>query len=253
MARSGLLAGNGIRKRRARKLPESRNTTNANCMELTHTDSRQRAIAGWLYCLIVAGCLLLGGCATTFTSQVTSFHPTPLALPDKSFTFERTKEQEGNLEYRHYEELVRYQLIRLGFMDAQPASAAKLKVSLAYSMTSRDVRVIENVPIDPWYGAPYFGPGWPGFGYRGPFYDPFWPGPPLMQQRDVQYRLFTRQLKIGIGRVPDGEKLFDVTVLSEGTNGMLAAVMPYMIESAFANFPGPSGVARVVKVEVRDP
>jgi len=74
-----------------------------------------------------------------------------------------------------------------------------------------------------------------------------------MQQRDVQYQLFKRELKLGIARVPDGEKLFDVTVLSEGTNGMLAAVMPYMIESAFADFPGPSGVARVVEVKVRDP
>jgi hypothetical protein len=220
-------------------------------MHPAHINFQQPA-PRWLFCLVVIGCLLLGGCATTFTSQVTSFHPTPLSLPDKSFVFQHTKEQEGNLEYRHYEELVRYQLIRLGFTDAQPASAAHLKVYLAYDVTSRDVRVIETVPIDPWYGPPYYGPGWPGFGYRGPFYDPFWPGPPMMQQRDVQYRLFSRQLKIGIARVPGDEKLFDVTVLSEGTNGALAAVMPTMISSAFADFPGPSGVARVVELKVED-
>ncbi|MDB5862027.1 MAG: hypothetical protein JWQ76_5716 [Ramlibacter sp.] len=209
---------------------------------------------GWRFCLLVLGCLLLGGCATTFTSQVTSFHPTPLSLPDKTFVFERTKEQEGNLEYRHYEELVRYQLIRLGFVDAKPASAARLEVSMAYTVSSRDVRVIETVPVDPWYGAPYYGPAWSGIGYRGPFYgpfyDPFWPMPPMMQQREVQYRLFNRQLKIGIAGVPGDQKLFDVTVLSEGTNGALAAVMPYMVQSAFADFPGPSGVARVVELKM---
>jgi hypothetical protein len=215
---------------------------------INHEQPAQR----WLFCLAVAACLLLGGCASTFTSQVTSFHPTPLSLPDKSFIFDRTGEQEGNLEYRHYEELVRYQLIRQGFSDAQPASAARLKVSLAYNVTSRDVRVIETVPVDPWYGPPYYGPAWPGFGRRGPFYDPFWPMPPMMQQRDVQYRLFNRELKISIARVPGNEKLFDVTVLSEGTNGALAAVMPYMIESAFVDFPGPSGVARVVELKVED-
>jgi hypothetical protein len=217
----------------------------------TNIDLRQPA-SRWLYCLLVAGLLLLGGCASTFTSQVTSFHPTPLSLPEKSFDFERTKEQEGNLEYRHYEELVRYQFIRLGFTDAQPASAARLKISLAYEVTSRDVRVIETVPVGPWYGSPYYGPAWGGLGYRGPFYDPFWSMPPMMQQRDVQYRLFNRQMKIGIARVTGGEKVFDVTVLSEGTNGVLAAVMPYMIESAFADFPGPSGVARVVELKVED-
>jgi hypothetical protein len=206
----------------------------------------------WLLYFIVAGCLLLGGCATTFTSQVTSFHPTPLSLPDKSFVFARTGEQENNLEYRHYEELVRYQLIRHGFSDAQPASAARLKVSLAFNVTSRDVRVIETVPVDPWYGPPYYGPAWPGFGRRGAFYDPFWSMPPMMQQRDVQYRIFNRELKIGIARIPGDEKLFDVTVLSEGTNAVLAAVMPYMIESAFADFPGPSGTARVVEQKVED-
>ncbi|MDB5822392.1 MAG: hypothetical protein JWR21_1096 [Herminiimonas sp.] len=217
----------------------------------THSNLRPPA-PRWLVCLIIAGGLLLGGCATTFTSQVTSFHPTPLSLPEKSFVFERTQEQEGNLEYRHYEELVRYQLIRLGFIDANPASAARLKVSMAYTVSSRDVRVIETVPVDPWYGAPYYGPAWSGIGYRGPFYDPFWSMPPMMQQRDVQYRLFNRQLKIGIAGVSGNQKLFDVTVLSEGTNGALAAVMPYMIQSAFADFPGPSGVARVVELKMEN-
>jgi hypothetical protein len=219
---------------------------------------RMRAAMSWLSSVLLASCLLLGGCATPFVSQVTSFHETPLELPEKSFVFERTGEQEGSLEYRHYEELVRYQLLRLGFMDAQPPSAAKLKVSMSYTMSSRDVRVIEFVPIDPWYGPPwygppYYGPGWSNFGYYGPFYDPFWYGPPLLQQRDVQYRLFTRQLKVGIASAPDGRPLYDVAVVSEGTNGTLSAVMPYMIESAFTDFPGPSGVARVVELKTKDP
>jgi hypothetical protein len=185
---------------------------------------------------------LLSGCAGTIRSEVTAFHEwpdheRPVELRDKSFTFERSRDQENNLEHRAYENLVRAELLRLGFVDAADPRAARLKVSTRYGMSVRDLRVIEPVLVDSWYG-----PRWHRY---GPFYDPFWPGVPVVMQRDVTYQVFTRQLQVTLAQ-PDGRKLFEVTVRSEGSNGSLPAVMPYLVRSAFNEFPGKSGVPRVV-------
>lgn len=203
--------------------------------------------------LTVILCLLLAGCATTIQSEVTAFHEWPANMPDKSFVFERSKEQDTNLEYRSYENLVRGELLRLGFSDAANLQSARLKVTMGYNMNVRDVRVVEPVIVDPWYGPPFYGPRWHGgYGYYGPFYDPFWYGAPLVGQRDTRFQLFTRQLNVTIAQTADAKKLYDVTVNSEGTNGSLAAVMPYMVRSAFADFPGKSGVPRRVELKMKE-
>jgi len=208
----------------------------------------------WIPLLLIGASLLLAGCATTIRSEVTAFHESPLDLADKSFTFERSAAQDNDLEYRSYENLVREQLLRLGFSSAGKNQASALKVTLRYGIDSRDVRVVEQVPVDPyWYGAPFygpfFGPPW-RYGYYSPFYDPFWYGAPLMVPRETNYQLFTRRLNIAIARAADGRKLYDVSVNSEGRIGSLPAVMPAMIRAAFADFPGPNGVPRQIDLKL---
>jgi hypothetical protein len=201
--------------------------------------------------LVAALCLLLGGCASTIQSEVTAFHEWPAALNDKSFVFERNRDQENNLELRAYETLVRGELLRLGFVEAAEARSARLKVAVRYSINARDVRVIEPVIVDSWYGSPWYGPRWHRYGPLNPYYDPFWPGIPIVEQRESRFTLFTRELNVAIAQAVDARKLFDVTVKSEGTNGSLATVMPYMVHSAFAEFPGKSGVPRVVSLKMK--
>lgn len=200
-------------------------------------------IAGILAVLTV----LLAGCASTVRSNVTAFHDLPASLPDKTYVFERTREQNDSLEYRSYENLVRAELSRLGFREAPAGTTPALKVALSYDIRGRDVREVYPVVINPY---PYwYGPAWRG--YYGPFYDPFWYGPPMVEHRVSQYELFTRRLHIAISRMSDGKKLWETTVVSEGTNGSLAAVMPYMVEAAFKDFPGPSGVPRQVELKMQ--
>ncbi|KRB93827.1 DUF4136 domain-containing protein [Noviherbaspirillum sp. Root189] len=193
--------------------------------------------------------LLLGGCATsTIRSDVTAFHEWPDTLPDKSYVFERTKDQNDSLEYRSYEDLVRAELNRLGFTEAPASTTPALKAALSYSITGRDVREVYPVVVNPYW----YGPAWRGYygPFYDPFYDPFWYGPPVVEQRVSQYQLFTRQLKIILARMADGKKLYETTVVSEGTNRSLAAIMPYMVRSAFVDFPGKSGVPRRIELEV---
>lgn len=212
----------------------------------------------------MAAMLLLGGCASPMIrSDVTTFHEWPASLPDKSFVFERNRAQDNNLEYQTYENLVRAELLRLGFTQAAVNTSPALKVTLAYQVTDRDLKVVQPVVVHPggwgpgwgpYWGPSYYGPRWPGYRYYDPFfYDPFWHAPAVVSYQESSYRLYKRQLQVTITRAADAKKLFDVTVVSEGQNPSLAAAMPYMVKSAFSDFPGRSGVPRRVELEFKEP
>ncbi len=206
----------------------------------------------YFFPILAVAAALLAGCTTpVIRSEVTAFHAWPAQTTEKSFAFTRTSAQENDLEYRAYEQLVRAELLRLGFADA-PASAAALRVALNYRVSERDVRQVEPVVINSGWAGGYYGPRWP-YRYYDPFFmDPYWYSPPVVAYQESNYRLYRRQLQIGITRAADNRKLYDVTVNSEGRTSSLAAVMPYMIRSAFADFPGKNGVPHTVELEIRD-
>lgn len=209
-----------------------------------------------LAALVLAGAVLTG-CGTTIRSNVTTFHEWPQQLPANTYVFERTREQDKSLEYRNYENLVRAELNRLGLVEASPAVTPALKTSIQYGMKVRDVREVYPVVINQHWHNPAWrlrhGPFYDPFynSLYDPFYDPFWYGPPIVQQRETTYQIFTRQLRITISRFADDRRLYETTVVSEGQNGSLASVMPYLVRSAFKDFPGPSGVTRQVDIKVQ--
>ncbi|MDP3843916.1 MAG: DUF4136 domain-containing protein [Oxalobacteraceae bacterium] len=198
--------------------------------------------------------VLLAGCASTIRSDVTVFQEWPTELQDKSFVFEHDKSLESDLEYQSYQQLLRAELQRLGFTDAASPKAAALRVGFDYQVSVRDVREIQPVLVDPyWYGGGFYAPRfYRRGGFYDPFYDPFWYGPPIVAYQQSDYRLYHRQLHVDIKHARDGKKLYQVTVHSEGRNPSLAAVMPYMVRSAFVDFPAKSGVARQVKLPLKD-
>ena len=195
--------------------------------------------------------LLLGGCATTYRSDVTTFHQWPAQMADKSYVFEVPPQQDDTLEWRSYQELVRGELARLGFRDANGATPA-LTVSMRFTTTDIPVPVLEPV-MSPFYSPIYHPMG--RFGYRGfhrrywggwysPFYDPFW-SPAYQVSVEHQYR---RELQVSIKQASDARRLFDVTVHNTSRELSTPQVMPALVRSAFADFPGPSGAARRVEV-----
>jgi hypothetical protein len=210
------------------------------------------------YLAMLAAAALLAGCATTIRSDVTAFHEWPAQMADKSYRFDAPSKVEDTLEYRSYQNLVRAELSKLGFTEASEAtgtSAANLKVAMQFSTTVHAVRVVQA--IDPfWNGRSY----WRGYyrnpwGYRpgafspfyDPFYDPFIYGPPDMietvrneYQRQLQVKIDTR----------DGKTLFDVTVRNTSGIGSTPTVMPALVASAFAGFPGRSGVPHRVDLKL---
>ncbi|SMP41800.1 DUF4136 domain-containing protein [Noviherbaspirillum suwonense] len=198
----------------------------------------------WLALLFA---LLLSGCAGTIVrSEVTAFHDAAIDFGDKTYAFSRDARQDNDLEYRSYENLVRGELQRLGFAET---AGARLQVAMRYQVDARDMRVIEPVVVDPWYG-PGFGRYRYPYGFYGPYADPFWFGPPLVQPVERRFVSYSRRLEISIARAADRKNLVQVIVNSQGQNPSLAAVMPAMVRSAFADFPGPSGVPRVLELKL---
>jgi len=206
----------------------------------------------WLI-VLAAAVALLGGCAApVIRSDVTVFEQWPADMRGAPYVFVRTDAQNNDLEYRTYEGLVAAELRRLGFVESSPDRPARVRVAIAYSNNARDVRVVQPVMIDPYWGGPsywpYYGPRWRR--YYSPFYDPFWYRSPTVAYQDQQFELFTRQLKVVMSDAATGRTLHDVTVNSQGTTGSLSKVMPYLVRSAFSEFPGRNGVSRVVELEM---
>lgn len=204
---------------------------------------------------IAALMLLLGGCASTVRSDVTTFHQWPAGLQDKTYVFEAPAPQDDTLEWRSYQNLVRGELTRLGFQDAGAAATPTLKVALRFSTTEVPVRVIQvSYPhYYPYYPSARFGFTRPyGRSYWGgwysPFYDPFWYGMP--EYREAIQHNYKRELLVAIKSVADGKRLFEVTVHNLSRRASTPAIMPALVRSAFADFPGPSGVARRVELKL---
>ncbi|MEY5002670.1 MAG: hypothetical protein RL678_479 [Pseudomonadota bacterium] len=207
---------------------------------------------GFLLALLILSALV-SGCATKIRSEVTSFHQWPDNMSGRSFSFVHQDDEAKSLERQSYENLLRTELLKLGLVKQTTGAAAQLAVRLDYRITGRDVRVIETVLVDPWYGTPWYWPGfynpyWGWHGYGPPYYGPMWPSMPVAREQSRRYSIFQRELRIRISDYASEKTWFEVTAKSEGEQGNLAIVMPYLVQAAFKEFPGTTGVPRVIDV-----
>jgi hypothetical protein len=206
--------------------------------------------------LMAACTLLLGGCATTIRSDVTTFHQWPADLQDKSYVLEAPAPQDDTLELRSYQDLVRLQLGKLGFREASASGTAPaLKVSMHFLTSEVQIRVVQPVFPHMVASSPYFYPysfrrGYWGRSWYSPWYDPFWYGPPLYQEHLEQR--YQRELKLAIKSAKDDKHLFDVTVHNTSRELSTPAIMPALVQSAFEGFPGVSGQAHRVELKRED-
>src|SRR5690606_21202374 len=118
---------------------------------------KEMVMRRWLWMATILSSLLLSGCASFIRSDVIAFHDWPADMPNKVYAFDRKPDQQNNLEHQNYENLVRAELNRLGFVEAQNPRGAILKVALDYRVDARVVRVFAPVasPDSPsYYGHP---------------------------------------------------------------------------------------------------
>lgn len=201
--------------------------------------------------------ILVGGCASYMSADVTSFHHLPAGhrFAGQKFIIEPAAEQKDSLEFRAYADLVRQALIRQGLVFD---SAADLAVSMRYSIDSGRP-VIYGYPA---YGYTSFGPVWGWIPYPAPgghvhyVWTASYPaGYGVVGSSYSQSVVYRRELRVDItDRRPrgNGAKRFEGSVMSEGQVSALAPVMPTMVRALFSDFPGPNGVTRRVSIRSDD-
>ncbi|MFZ6770450.1 hypothetical protein ACO0LM_25625 [Undibacterium sp. Di26W] len=199
----------------------------------------------------VACSVLLSGCATTFSSQVSVFHEWPAAATDKSYIFERAPGQENNPEHKLYEDMLRNRLQVLGFTEISAGATPAMKVGMKYGTTLRE---IQYSPL--WHPAIY-DPFWNmhfsrgiyryRLGYPYPYWG--WGGYPRYWTDFSLRATYLHQLEIHIDGISPAKKLADIKVSSEQTELEISTFMPWMMDSALHGFPGKNG--STIEVEIK--
>ncbi|ASV98409.1 DUF4136 domain-containing protein [Paraburkholderia aromaticivorans] len=187
--------------------------------------------------LLAALTVLLSGCTTYVTTQVTAFSDWSGNDATRTYAFTRAADQQNNLELSTYERFVASELATHAFRQVDSAQARYL-VGLSYGIRSDMVTVAEPVYYNPW-PAPYWG---------RPF-DPWGPwGPYPTTYVNQSYPIFTHLLGIRITERTTGKEVYNVTARNSGGESSLVRAMPFLVRSALADFPLGNGVVHTVKI-----
>src|SRR5450830_261926 len=209
------------------------------------------AMKRYLTPALLALSMLLTGCATTFSSQVSVFHEWPSVAQDQSYILERQPAQENDPEYKFYEEELRAELGLHGFKEITPGATPALKIGMQYATTLSELQFIgpwHPAMYDPYWGmhfrsAYFYSP----YGY-GPYYGRHFRGP--IDANAVRYYL--HQLEINISEFNSNKKLATIKVSSEQSDPQIATQMPYLLESALRGFPGKNGSTTTVELPLKE-
>ncbi|HMN78839.1 MAG TPA: hypothetical protein PKA20_02800 [Burkholderiaceae bacterium] len=189
--------------------------------------------------------IVLSGCASTLSTQVTAFHPPEVSrqsLAGKTFVVLPVAGQAVGPEFDTYAASVRTALIDKGLVAAgEPA--AELRVRLAYSVgpgsSAGAAGSAAGVSVGSGFGVGGGGGVLLGLGF-----------PIATGGGGINYR---RDLRVTIERAAapgssEPTRLYEAIATSEGRDPSLAPVMPAMVQALFDEFPSPNGQTRVVKV-----
>ena len=189
--------------------------------------------------LFLAGLtVLLSGCTTYVTTEVTAFSDWSGSDATRTFAFTRAATQQNNLELATYERIVANELAAHAFREVDSAQARYL-VGLSYGMRSDMVTVAQPVYYNPW-PAPYWGRPFDPWGPWGPF--------PATTYVNQSYPIFTHLLGVRITERATGKEVYNVTARNSGAESSLVRAMPYLARSALADFPLGNGVVHTVKI-----
>jgi Domain of unknown function (DUF4136) len=190
---------------------------------------------------------MLSGCAL-LRSQVAVFHHLPKDLSGTTYVMIPFREQEGSLQHKAYEEVVRQELNAKGFRETT-VDQAQTVVFLAYGIdTGR--RVHSSYPIIGQTGATtcstFDGTPHQSYGCRD---SSPWPTYGVVGTRETSETQYTRVLRLDIvdkQALTEGniKKLYEGKVVSSGFSDQLDKVLPMMVKALFEDFPGQSGSTR---------
>jgi len=181
-------------------------------------------------------------------SDVTRFHAMSPSTSNQSFAIVAAdEEQELSLAFKQYANQLNAKLSELGlkqYTGANGPSEADLVVTLKYSVNGPSPDVKGRGSSFNWtFGYGHYNRP---FGY-GAMYSPY--------DRTETTQLFVRRVELDIYKggtygTDDQERVFEGRAVSQGRNGHVEAVMPYVLDAILKDFPGTSGKTHTVSVAV---
>jgi hypothetical protein len=190
----------------------------------------------------VAAAVLLTGCTSYVTTNVTAFQNWSGRDADRTYTFKHSADQQNNLEQSTYESIVSDALSTYGFKQVDPQQA-HYAVSLRYDIRNHSTFVSEPVAVygSAWRGG-WYG-GWGGWGGMPPF------GPTSVIYNTEPYAIFVKTLQIRIADLSrNGVEVYNVMANNSGPDSSLVTAMPYLVRSALFNFPLANGTSTQVNL-----
>lgn len=202
--------------------------------------------------------LLVSGCATTITSQVTTFQEWSSVAAsqskDRSYRLELSDAQKDDLEFKQYSDILEQHMSALGFKEITDTSATPdFTVKLAYATALSSIQFSYPYPYGPYFYDPIWRLHYSRFYYRSPFFYPYGYGfnrfgDPYFADGFQGRRYYLHQLAVTITDQKTGKKVFDVRASTEQLDPEILNHIPYLMASAFQNFPGENG--KTIKVEL---
>lgn len=200
-----------------------------------------------LLALVTLLALLAGACASHVDTAVTRFHEGHLPAGASYRVVPGEGVREGP-EFAQYAAMIRDEMALRGYREAGDAPAdLVLEVDYGVSegrtkITTRPGRVYPSYSYRlGYFHHPFY------YGFYDPFYHDGFLGPDIRTET-----VYSRSFSMRIADPAQDRTLFEGRAVSEGPTGEIAAIMPYLVESMFRNFPGENGATKIVEIETRD-
>jgi len=183
--------------------------------------------------------LMLTGCATMFSAQVTTFHQWPADAAGQTWRLADPASDQNRLEYAAYAELLHDALAATGLMAAERGQPARFSVNLDYR--SEAAQLIRREPVEPFFHGVWGHPwGW------GAYYRPAWFAMPQNAWRHT----LTVTIRDHASSVEHSgsTEVYRASAVSVTTElHALAQAMPQLLRAVFDEFPGNNGQVRAVR------
>lgn len=196
--------------------------------------------------LLAAG---LTGCASTIAARVTSFQQWPQDTMGATYRIVATPDQQNNLEFQNYADMVRAAIGPVGLVEAGGNVSARFDVHIEYGnpVEKRWVQRYNDPYWDGWGFNPFFGgvySGYRGWGWGSGIYVT-----PSVVTVPIEVYKNTLTITI-IDNQNNGAEVYRSTALNMSDADNLALVMPYLAQAVFDGFPGNNGQVREVRYRV---
>ncbi|MBW7837690.1 MAG: DUF4136 domain-containing protein [Sphingomonadales bacterium] len=189
--------------------------------------------------------ILLSACASSLTADVTRFHQLTGAAGETVQVRPADPARAASPEFNRYADLVGAKLAAYGYKPPVAGSPSDLVAEIDWSVSeSGDLRSGDDSPVSVGVGVGggsggrHSGVG-VGVGVSTGFN--------VGGGSGVSY---IRRLSLILIRQSDGARLFEGRAVSRGENSDMLAVMPYLVDALFKDFPGKSGETIKVKLPV---